>query len=516
MQPSLDDSVSFETLRPYFEKRENRLYAAKQSFKWFIYLYLSHYLTLKPAPFQLDSYKRAKLPRVLEIWPRTYGKSVTWSIAYPLWVTLNNPYNLDLKWRIEDIIQISNTADLAEKWIRFQKRELMHNPRIKADYDVSEGEVWRVDEIEIKRGGRTVGRISAKGSGAQIRGQHPSELLLDDLENRQDASVEGQREKMREYFYQDLWGTLRHNKNDNPTRIKIVGTIVHPYALLPELYEKDWWTKAKYAVYKPDGKPLWPEYMDDEGLRELRSQITETAWMSEYMNAPIVSENPTFLREWFNGYEPGTIRDSIGKKVSTRDMMIVTAFDPAISQKDSGDYSASATYGCTFDEKDPRIYCLEAKRGHWTMSKQVTELMASYEKYPGSVQLIETVAYQKALYYEYKEAVDRERLNIKIMEVIPDKDKGRRAHGVQPMFQKNMIYFDYSDKMQRLLMDELALFDYSTRKHGRDDWVDATTMCLDYLGTWLRRRRIGVKNRKTPNIVGFNPKCNPVFGGLNG
>lgn len=516
MQPSLDDNTSFETLRPYFEKRENRLYAARQSFKWFMYLYLSHYLTIKPAPFQLESYKRAKIHRLLEIWPRGYGKSVTWSIAYPLWVTLNNPYKLDLKWRKEDIIQISNTAKLAEKWIRFQKRELEYNPRILTDYDVRPGEIWRVDEIEVKKGNRTVGRINALGSGAQIRGEHPTELIVDDLENREEAAVETQREKMREYFYQDLWGTLRHNKNDNPTRVKIIGTIVHPYALLPELYNKDWWEKAMYAVYKPDGKPLWPEYMDDEGLRELRGQVTETAWMSEYMNAPIVSENPTFLRKWFQGYEPGTIRSHAGDKISLRDMKIVTAIDPAISQKDSGDYTAMTTYACTFDEKEPRIYCLEAKRGHWTLSKQITELFASFERFPGSVQLIETTAYQKALYYQYREELDRERLNITVIPIEPDKDKGIRAHRVQPYFQKEMIYFDFSDTMQKLLMDELTLFDYSTRKHGRDDWVDATTMCLDYLGIWLRRRRTGLKNRRQPHIIGFNPKCNPIFGGLNG
>ena len=89
-----------------------------------------------------------------------------------------------------------------------------------------------LNEIEVTVGGRPHGRIVARGSGAQVRGEHPTELILDDLENREEASSEGPREKMREYFYQDLWGAVRH-EDGNRTRVKIVGTFVHPLALLP-------------------------------------------------------------------------------------------------------------------------------------------------------------------------------------------------------------------------------------------------------------------------------------------
>ena len=117
----------------------------------------------------------------------------------------------------------------------------------------------------------------AKGAGAQARGEHPTEIVIDDLENREQAAGEGTRENMRAYFYQDLWGTLRH-KGEDRTRVKIVGTFVHPMALLPELYTKDWWTKCKYSVYKDDSSPLWPEYMDHEDLIKLRNTVTPTAW----------------------------------------------------------------------------------------------------------------------------------------------------------------------------------------------------------------------------------------------
>lgn len=471
------------------ESKDNRLYAAKQSFEAFYRIYLSHFMTLPSADFHLRSFSRAKEPRVLEVWPRGYGKSIIWSIGYPLWVILNNPYELDLKWKKEDIFCISNTAALAEKWIRMHKRELEYNSRIVADYGVTPGEVWRADEIEVNVNGVPHGRIVAKGAGAQIRGEHPTEVVIDDLENRSEASSETTREKMREYFYQDLWGTFRHERGKQ-TRVKIVGTYVHPLALLPELYGKDWWpVKSLYAVYKPDGTPLWPEYMDDDALRELRFQTPEVAWASEYMNAPIISENPTFIRSQFKAYEPGMIRNSLGKKVGKDDLYIVSAFDPAISKSDGADYSASTTYGVTWDIKNPKIYCLDARRGHWQLSRQIKELMGLYEKFPGSTQIIETVAYQKALYYEYKEALDREQLSVKVVEAIPDKDKGRRANAITPLFERGMVHFDFNDSMQKILMDELALFDYSKRKHGRDDLVDSTVYCLTHIAEWLRRRK---------------------------
>ena len=502
-QEALQGDVDWVKMRPWLETHKNakanRLYAAKKSFKMFLFIYMGHYLSVKPAPFQLESYELSTEDRLLIVYPRTYGKSVTWSIGYPLWVMLNNPYNLDMKWNKEDLIMISNTATLCEKWIRYIKRELTENNRIKSDYEPTEGKIWRSDEIEVNVHGKPHGRILARGSGAQIRGEHPTELILDDLENREEAASEGPREKMREYFYQDLWGTLRHEVGKE-TRVKIVGTFVHPLALLPELYDKDWWTKRKYAVYNPDGTPLWPEYRNDAQLQELRSQIPETAWASEYMNAPIVSLNPTFRRETFKSYQPGLLRDSGGKKIGLRDMYIVSCLDPAISQKDGADYSASATYGVLWDDKDARIYCLDARRGHWSLSRQITEMMALYEKFPGSVQLIETVAYQKALYYEYKERLNREGLNVKVLEVIPNKDKGMRANAVTHLFEKGFVYYDVNDKMQQMLMDELALFDYSKRKHGRDDWVDATVHALTHIDDFLRRKR-KKKNRTKPILM---------------
>jgi len=474
------------------DAQANRLFVAKESFYWFCRIYLSHFFTIPIAAFQRELFDLCKEEWLLIVMPRGYGKSYVWSIAYPLWVILNNPYNFKLRWKQEEIVLISNTLALAEKWIKIQKKELCFNERIVGDYLPTEGDTWRVDEYEINVRGRMHGKIIAKGSGTQIRGDHPSEVLIDDLEDRLEAKSEGPRQNMSEYFYQDLLGVLRE-EGTVKARLKIVGTFVHPLALLPELYSQDWWTKRKYAVVKPDGTPLWPEYKNAEQLKELRRRVKEPAWWSEYMSAPIVSEDPTFRREWFKAYtevEPGVVRGVSGRKHRVRDLYKVCKIDPAISQRDAGDYSAILVYGACFDDPE-EIFLLDACRGHWTLSRQISEMLDVHEKYPGTLQIIETVAYQKALYYEFKERCDHDALNIRVIEEVPDKDKGRRAHAVQPLFQANKVHFNHELPGHGIVMDELAMFDYEVRKHGRDDYVDCTSGCLAHLDLWLRRRRKG-------------------------
>lgn len=471
-------------LKPFYAKKENRLYAAQNSFKHFIIIYMSHFITIKPAEFHLESWDKALIKRNLELWPRGFGKSVIWSVCYPLWKMLCNPDKLDLRWEKQDIFCISKTQTLVEKWVRWQKRELMENARIIGDFNPVKGEMWRNDEYELK--GK--GRVRAIGVEGQFRGEHPTDAILDDIEDRKEAKSESNRESLREWFYGDFLGAMRLEKNKD-VGVKIIGNCVHPLGLMQELFALDWWESTKYSVYKEDKvTPIWEEYMDAEAIEDLRSKIPEATFMAEYMNEPVVSENPTFIRKHFNAYEAGMLRARDNTKLSINDMFKVTSLDPAISTKDGSDYSALTTWGVTFEEH-PKIFCLEAKRGHWSAPRQITEMLAAYEKFPGSTQVIETVGGFEAIYQEYKERLDRERLNIRVIDVKPNKDKGIRANAIVHLFEQGWVYFDHSDRMQQLLMDELALFDFSVRKHGRDDFVDSTTQALNYIDTWLRRKR---------------------------
>ncbi len=500
----------FIAMLPRFEGKDgkaNRLYAAKNSFRFFIYLYMSHYITLPPAQFQKDSWDAALEKRVLELWPRSYGKSVAWSVCYPLWKLLCNPENFGLKWEFPDVFLISHSASLAEKWVRKQQKELLANPRIIEDFNPQpSSKLWRGDEYEVIG----MGHVKAIGKDTQFRGEHPTDAILDDVEDRQEAGSETNRDKLRDWFYGDFLGAMRLEKNKE-AGIKIIGNLVHPLGLYNELLSKDWWRTTVHAVYKPDGvTPLWPEYMDAEAIEDLRSKIPESIFMAEYMNQPVISENPVFNRKTFHKYEPGFIYSPKGNKLAIKDMILVSSLDPAISVKDGADYSALTQWGLAMDGDDIRIYCLEAKRGHWSSPTQITEMLIFYEKYPGTIQLIETVSGFKAIYQEYKDRLERERLNVKVIDIIPVKDKGMRANATTHLFEKGYVHFNHDDKMQNILMDELAMFDYTKRKHGRDDFVDATTQALNYLDTIITRRQNKNKRSKKPIIM--HNYTNPIYG----
>lgn len=487
-------------MRPHLEGlggRDNRIYAAKQSFMWFILLYLNHFITLQPADFQIETWKLAKTDRLMIVMPRGFGKSIIWSICYPLWVLLTNPYGRSKRFGREELVMLSNTSDLAEKWVRQIKTELMYNELIVADFHPKQGEVWRNDEIDVEVGidQHAGGKLIAKGSGAQIRGWHPSELLVDDLEKRDEAAGEQTREKMREYFYQDLWGVLNH-RGDNKTRVKMIGTFVHPLALLVELYGKGamGWTKRKFSVYKPDGSPLWPERMDEDDIDRLRDEIPPTAFASEYLNQPIVSENPIFIAPWMKKY---TMEDEQFVKDQKGGLYTAVALDPAISRRDGADYSAITTISATY-ESDPRYYVRQGGclRGHWPLAVTVRKLRELYNRFNVDRLIIETVSFQKAFADEFRRECDREGWHPRIVEIRPDKDKERRANQITGELMRGRVLFDRDDPSQKRLIDELLVF--PTGDH--DDLVDAFVYALNDLRKWAKSRS-AVRSAVGPNIV---------------
>ncbi|GAG88270.1 unnamed protein product, partial [marine sediment metagenome] len=155
---------------------------------------------------------------------------------------------------------------------------------------------------------------------------------------------------LRDWFYGDFLGALRLDRTQ-AVGVKIIGNCVHPLGLMQELYDLDWWKSVKYGVLMKDGvpslsgDPLWPEYMDLEAIEKKRREVPEPVFMAEYMNMPIVSENPIFEHRYFQSYEPGMIRNVAGDKITLRDMMIITALDPALSQRAGADRSALTTWG---------------------------------------------------------------------------------------------------------------------------------------------------------------------------
>ena len=401
--------------------------------------------------------------RVVIAAPRSFAKSTVFSFTFPLYEILQGNNHRG--------IIISETADLAKHWVRSIKLELAENKSILAVYgNVATGK-WTEDHIICQRPDGHKFELRAKGRGAQIRGSRPDWVICDDLENDDEVRSSDQREKTLEWMDKALLNTLERDSG-----FGMIGTVLHPLALLRTMLDRPDYITEIYRALTPDGQSIWPEKWPVEALEARRREIGDIAFNSEYMNEPIISENPVFLKEWLESYEQ---ESESFKSLRRQGIYIVTAVDPAITQRDEGDYTAIVTLGATFDPK-PNVYVLEAKRGHWSLRDTVREIFLTHERWKQSRTIIETVAYQQALFDEVVSAQDNYRARIAPIEIKPDKDKERRAHAVTSILQDARCFFDKSDRMTQRLIDEMIMF--PTGDH--DDMVDAFVYALQDIKDW--------------------------------
>lgn len=399
--------------------------------------------------------------RALDIEPRAHGKSKRWSVIYPLWVILTDPDNIGFD--NIDFMLISATASRAEDFLMEIGSEITGNPLLKADWGNQLGKAKRDNSSDkILNNGA---RIRAKGAGAQVRGDHPTYLVIDDLEDAEEAQNPDLRAKLNKWFREDLYGTLLESSS-----MFLVGTIVNSESLLAELFSDNTpmtsgWVKRRYAAIKDDGTALWPTKWSIERLEKRRAEIGELAFSQEYLNQPLTSENPTVRPEWIQ------YTDDVPDRF---DLDCITACDPAFSEKLESDYSAIVTVGvCTDGRNRGKVYVVDRERGHWSPTDTCRTMVAQATRWKSSVGVMEGVAGAAAMIDLLGNEKRRRNVNFTTKLVKPSraKDKVARAHMVAHLFENGRVYFK---KQHRDIVTELLLLPHGTN----DDMADALIWAL--------------------------------------
>lgn len=407
--------------------------------------------------------------------PRGSAKSITCGKKFLTYLACNYKQD-DCPVQIpEGVIYISNTGPVAKTQLAKVKREIELNERIKAQYGDLAGDVWREDYIELTNGFW----VRAIGRGSQARGYRAGLIIADDLDDAEAVRSETQRDKAREWWDTDILPIL----DESDCRCVVIGTNLHPLALINYIASKEGWTSDTYRALQADGSSIWPSKWSVERLGEMRREMGTRQFNAEYQNEPIITENPIFYPAWFRRFNR---HDAHYLKDIEQGVYTVAACDPAISRDENADYTAIVTLSATFG-KEPKIYVRPGGvvRGHWPLNRTVNQLATMQDKF-GIKQIgIETTAYQQALADEFKRYMDDNHRAINTLEIKPDKDKERRAHAVAPMVERGQVWIDESDEMSRLLLDELMLF--PTGDH--DDLVDAFVHALGMLKQWSGRPR---------------------------
>jgi predicted phage terminase large subunit-like protein len=241
--------------------------------------------------------------------PRGHAKSTIVSLVYVLWCVLY------LKERL--ILIASNTQEQAKTLLKDIKHQLKSNPLIISDFpEMCRGKKpkpWRDNRIQLPNGAM----ICVYGVGQSPRGikndkDRPGLIIADDLENKEQAESEEQRDKLRSWFRRTLLNTGHPDTN-----VVVIGTILHQDSLLAKLIDRDrspGWNGKKYkAVEKfSDNPQLWEKWLSIFCCKEEHEGNTghETAKLYFEANRENMLEGTEVLwPEWESYYDLMVIRE---------------------------------------------------------------------------------------------------------------------------------------------------------------------------------------------------------------
>lgn len=436
-----------------------------------------------PVPeFHLDIYDDIiNVERMVVKAPRSMAKTTVASENYVTYLGCNYETNKLLiqppVFPHSKVFIISETLAKAEEILDHIKTEFEENPNILAKYGdlrppMGSNKKWTNTLIQLRNGFE----VKVGGRRCQVRGFRPTLVIVDDVENDEEVESAIQRTKMERWFDRAVIGML----NEIECQCFVIGTTLHPLCLLNHLEGIENWDCKTYRAYhdgvQMEGHEIWPSYWPHWRLQKKKIELGgEIGFQAEFMNNPIVSENPIFIKEWFQAYKPSEIK--------TFDRTVIS-IDPAISRKDRA--SETAIIGMSTFLEDPARYYLRKGgvfKGHIGVERTVHEAVQMYDLVGASKIQIETVAYQRALAEWMQRYLNDNHRSIPIECVTPDKDKERRAHEVQPMFQRVEVYFDFEDPLHQAVMNQLYLFPTG----DKDDLVDAVVMNLGDLRDWRSR-----------------------------
>lgn len=323
--------------------------------------------------------------------------SSCFTVVYPLWVIGNNP-NIR-------ILIVSNSASQAQAFLREIKDKITKNSMYKEMFgdlfpeDSNEpGEKWTNQEIIVRRKATHKDpTVSAMGAGGAILSKRADIIICDDILNLENTRTAAQRENIKQWYNEVLMPVLE------PNGILInVGTSWNLEDLLHEqLKNPSYDVRKRYKAILPDGTALWQERWSIEKLMELKEEVGSVAFNKSYMNEALSSEDSVFKYEWLQKAK------EIGKKLSfaytyrpeswtlpVQPKAIALGVDLAISDKDSGDYTAFAVVAELMNGAKIPLWLEEAKLDFAKTERKIIELCGRYQC---DIVVVENNGYQAAL-----------------------------------------------------------------------------------------------------------------------
>lgn len=287
--------------------------------------------------------------------PPRHGKSEMVTVRYPVWRMEQDP---SLR-----VVVGAYSQTLANRFSRKSRR--IAKERFELD-----SERKAVEEWETVGGGT----YRAVGVGAGITGQGGHLIIIDDpVKNREEANSETYREKVWQWYTDDLYTRLEPD-----AAIILIMTRWHEDDLAGRILasdDADQWTVISLPAEAEEGDPLGrevgaalcPERYDSPALLSIK-RVLGHSYYALYQQRPTPPEGGMFKRQWFSLVD-----------AAPREAQRVRAWDRAATEN-AGDY----TVGLLMAKDQQGVFYVEdVVRGQYDdlqcdkIIKQVTEMDAA-------------------------------------------------------------------------------------------------------------------------------------------
>ena len=456
-----------------------------------------------------------KLKKLILI-PRGHLKSSTITVGYPLQQICKNPnirilIGSETNAKAKDFLkQIRDTFEKNERLIHFFGNHVRTESR------------WTDDEITSRL--RTTSAVKeptvfTTGTDQTRTGAHCDIAIIDDPVSHTNLTEDGRRKTLN--WYREI----ANNILDPGGKLIIIGTRWHFADIFQHILDEqqEFYDIVVKQAITDEGYDLlrkaipleekhtlitkamitFPEKFTVDKLWEIYSGSTGEGGVeffnNQYMNRIISSEDADFQERDLQWYDPTKIR--------VEELNTYILIDPAISEKQSADFSVVIAIGVN---KDNQWYVLDYDNFKGKPQELIDRTFRMYSRYPHARKVgVETVAYQKSLMYSFRDEMRTKGIHLPLVEVPRSTaiTKEIRIRGVlNPLIKQKRLYLQAG---MIELREQLRTFPRS--KH--DDLIDALASLADIQGAFHQGKGLKVKNETREQkddrlaAVKFNPRA---------
>jgi predicted phage terminase large subunit-like protein len=420
--------------------------------------------------YKLSQVAKGHIRRLLVTLPPRSLKSLCASVALPAWFLAHYPW--------ERVVVVSYSDFLARHHANDFRRVVNDRlyqatfPAMRLDRDTDR-------EITTTERGK---RIATSIDGT-LTGLGGNLIIVDDPIKLGDAMSDAVRERVIDWYRATL---LSRGDDKTATRIVVVMQRVHQNDLIGYLLGQGGFEILNLPAIAPrsqtyelgcgrtytrqQGELLHPVHEPVEALIELKREMGPIAFSAQYQQSPIPPGGTIIKRKWLTTYD----RHDVACRPDDR---IVVSWDIALSEMETGDYSACVVLLI----RKEVFFVLEVLRGRFPFETLKEKVIGLKKRYHPSTLLIE----ESPISFGLIQSLREQYINVTIYK--PDTDKRARLIAQTDLFAGGSVRLPQRAAWLEEFVSELLAF-----PDRHDDQVDALTQGLAWgRQRWARRMRSG-------------------------